>query len=1079
MKYKISLFIFVLILFVGFVSLVKYGQVYSQGNSSGVSLTINGSTSGVFGVGEKWTLKVTTNPKMRNSEVKICGKQDNKDFVCVPAGQLESGSYIIDNTRSIAMTDQNGEWILSGIFDSDTYAGNWSEYVIVGEKVSNTINFVVKKPSDSSGADLKISNRKSHVFALGENWTLKLTTNPKMANKPVSVCGNQNSTGFFGGWLCVPASELNSSSYTSSPSGSTDQNGEWTLSGRFDSDTLGDWLEYILIGDSSNKIASNLINFSVKKIEDLPDAVVTNTWFKSLKPSLTLNEQDGEYYYTYPLLTTVPVGEQVQIYSSTEDVNYRRSGILSQNIVFYNFFEILDSSNNKQKVEASLANFYLEHPTKFYTTPFVFNKAGNYRIRGCVDTRENPIVYYNSFTIENDTEFGKIRESNEQNNCSEFWSPLIVREAKFTINNATSGSFMLGENWALKLTTDPIISNKRTEICGKGPNDNDYVCIDTNQLTGKPYFNNVPGTTNSNGVFAISGYFDDEYDMGKWSQYMKVHVDNNEIVTSNVVSFDISGKVKLSINDKNSGVFYGGNNFTLKATTVSPSLANKRVQLCLKQDTQQNWTCRYVEEMTSLIPTSTPRTNSQGVWSGSGKFSSNNSGNWSAYIKVGDVVGSEENSNQITYSIQPDGFYPDLTAYGGYTWPTYPIIGSDVTFYSTAENLVNYIPTSDFYTFFQVASGPNGTGTTTDISPVLQSGFVASSSPRVIESGSTYKFNSAGIYSFRMCVDKSNSTSTGVIPENNENNNCSGWTNVSVATHTLTINNKTSGKFNVGESWTLRVVTNPVLSNKLVQFCRKHNNNSNNCTYADQLRAEFPAINSKTDANGVWMLFGVFNSGNLGNWVEYLKIGDISGSEALTNPIDFSVQSATTTNNTATANIYANNTQDYLSVSQGSPVVISWNSTNSNSCTVLPLNISGTNGSSNQININDSTIYTISCQPQGPNSYDSVLVEVPSNSSATSTAVTIIKAGQGSVTSVPAGINCGAGCSSQTVYFPTGTNLELKAVPSNGRIFTGWSVSGLTNPCVGRNEKCNIVINSPKSIIVNFAVESGSNLKEF
>ena len=51
-------------------------------------------------------------------------------------------------------------------------------------------------------------------------------------------------------------------------------------------------------------------------------------------------------------------------------------------------------------------------------------------------------------------------------------------------------------------------------------------------------------------------------------------------------------------------------------------------------------------------------------------------------------------------------------------------------------------------------------------------------------------------------------------------------------------------------------------------------------------------------------------------------------------------------------------------------------------------------------------------------------------------AVTTVGAGKGSVTSNPAGINCGTSCSAN---FTNGTSVRLAATPASGSVFSGWS----------------------------------------
>src|SRR4029450_11876287 len=47
--------------------------------------------------------------------------------------------------------------------------------------------------------------------------------------------------------------------------------------------------------------------------------------------------------------------------------------------------------------------------------------------------------------------------------------------------------------------------------------------------------------------------------------------------------------------------------------------------------------------------------------------------------------------------------------------------------------------------------------------------------------------------------------------------------------------------------------------------------------------------------------------------------------------------------------------------------------------------------------------------------------------------------GAGTVTSSPSGVNCGAGCSTQSASFPNGTSVALAAAAASGSTFAGWS----------------------------------------
>ncbi len=69
--------------------------------------------------------------------------------------------------------------------------------------------------------------------------------------------------------------------------------------------------------------------------------------------------------------------------------------------------------------------------------------------------------------------------------------------------------------------------------------------------------------------------------------------------------------------------------------------------------------------------------------------------------------------------------------------------------------------------------------------------------------------------------------------------------------------------------------------------------------------------------------------------------------------------------------------------------------------------------------------------------------------------------GQGTVTSSPAGINCGSSCSAQ---FDQGTQVTLTAKPASGSVFTGWSGGG----CSGTGT-CQVQLNTDKTVTASFA----------
>jgi hypothetical protein len=93
-------------------------------------------------------------------------------------------------------------------------------------------------------------------------------------------------------------------------------------------------------------------------------------------------------------------------------------------------------------------------------------------------------------------------------------------------------------------------------------------------------------------------------------------------------------------------------------------------------------------------------------------------------------------------------------------------------------------------------------------------------------------------------------------------------------------------------------------------------------------------------------------------------------------------------------------------------------------------------------------------------------VQVATVTSVPSQTLTVSNAGTGggTVTSSPAGINCGTTCNAS---FATGTVVTLTATPSVGSIFTGWSGGG----CSGTGT-CVVTMNAAQSVTATFTLQS-------
>jgi Divergent InlB B-repeat domain len=75
----------------------------------------------------------------------------------------------------------------------------------------------------------------------------------------------------------------------------------------------------------------------------------------------------------------------------------------------------------------------------------------------------------------------------------------------------------------------------------------------------------------------------------------------------------------------------------------------------------------------------------------------------------------------------------------------------------------------------------------------------------------------------------------------------------------------------------------------------------------------------------------------------------------------------------------------------------------------------------------------------------------------------------GTVTSSPAGISCGASCSSASFAFPPGTVVTLTAVPTSGDRFLRWSSSDPGFSCPGTGP-CKVAMNMARTVTAEFGL---------
>lgn len=75
--------------------------------------------------------------------------------------------------------------------------------------------------------------------------------------------------------------------------------------------------------------------------------------------------------------------------------------------------------------------------------------------------------------------------------------------------------------------------------------------------------------------------------------------------------------------------------------------------------------------------------------------------------------------------------------------------------------------------------------------------------------------------------------------------------------------------------------------------------------------------------------------------------------------------------------------------------------------------------------------------------------------------LTVLIEGAGSISSVPAGIDCPGQC---TATFPRGTNISLTAMPDTDQTFSGWG-----DACAGTDPICVLKLNSDRTVTATFS----------
>jgi hypothetical protein len=464
----------------------------------------------------------------------------------------------------------------------------------------------------------------------------------------------------------------------------------------------------------------------------------------------------------------------------------------------------------------------------------------------------------------------------------------------------------------------------------------------------------------------------------------------------------------------------------------------------------------------------------------------------STATNMGTITESNENNNCSGWTNVTVGAptpKPDLTA--GTISPTGATVGVAQTFSSTITNGGTAATGAAFTNLFQTVTALdaslNPIGTVTPYS-VPNMPALAISGNATTQTSIT--FSLVGDVYIRSCADKSSNADTGTILESNEGNNCSAWMKVSITAAPqpdLTVSDMFPNTATAGTAQTFTAtVKNSGTASTGSPF-----------TSLFQTSASADGSSGVTDYSVPTPIIDVGGTAVISKSITFPSAGTIyiracadkrNAADVAGTIIESDENNnCSNTSGTWTAVIVNTNptTVDInagsLSIPYNTSTTISWSSTNANSCSVscsgggCLAGWTGTSGNNKSTGLltSDAT-YTISCDPSGPSSSKTIIINVGTETSG----LNIIKSGQGTVTGTPnnpdnpgqTNVDCGPTCS---VTYTIGTTITLTATPNPGRIFTGWSGncdSSTKNPD-GTGGTCSITIGSGgTSITANFAI---------
>ena len=360
----------------------------------------------------------------------------------------------------------------------------------------------------------------------------------------------------------------------------------------------------------------------------------------------------------------------------------------------------------------------------------------------------------------------------------------------------------------------------------------------------------------------------------------------------------------------------------------------------------------------------------------------------------GSLAGTTYTTGAITGACTVSATFtaPDLTITDSIS-PQTATQDSPTVFSTTIRNIGSRSTGASFNNFMQVATNPNGGGTITDISPAVSMPALAVSGTGAFSK--SYTFASNGSYSLRVCADKTDRNSAGVIPESDDNNNCGGWENIVVSSASC-VNG--ANNYPACNTCTLPLVWNGTSCVVCNGGCGPGPSCNNGATNPPSCSIFTPTATLSVDDNEIDVGQSTILRWNSTNATSCTGTGFATGGATASPPSGVStgvLNSAGTYNyQVVCSGAGGDSSPAFASVevlapsatisaspsrvtSAGDSSTISWNATGVGSCTVSGPGLSSTDESGSQpVTITAQSTYTITCTTSGSPVTDSVTVNV-------------------------------------------------------------------------------------------------------